>query len=69
MLAPEATVEIPIKEIERREPARASAMPSALLNNLTREEVLDLLAYLEATGKPGAPNFKKEKTQARNGNE
>jgi putative heme-binding domain-containing protein len=64
MLAPETTVEIPVKEIESRKPDRSSPMPAALLNNLSQEEILDLLAYLEAAGKSGAANFKKERPQA-----
>lgn len=59
MLAPEVTVEVPLSEIARREPSKVSAMPSGLLNNLTQEEILDLLAYIEAMGKAKADNFKK----------
>ena len=59
MLAPEVTVEVPLNEIARREPSKVSAMPSGLLNNLTQEEILDLLAYIEAMGKAKADNFKK----------
>lgn len=58
MLAPEATVEIPLAEIARREPSKVSPMPTGLLNNLTKEEILDLLAYLESAGKAGAANFR-----------
>ena len=59
MLAPEVTVEVPLSEIARREPSKVSAMPTGLLNNLKQEEVLDLLAYIEAMGKAKADNFKK----------
>ena len=59
MLAPEVTVEVPISEIARREPSKVSAMPTGLLNQLTQEEILDLLAYIEAMGKEKADNFKK----------
>lgn len=58
MLAPELTIEVPVTEIAKREPSKVSAMPSGLLNNLTKEEILDLLAYLESAGKSGAANFK-----------
>lgn len=61
MLAPEATVEIPLSEIAKREPSKISPMPTGLLNNLTKEEILDLLAYLESAGKAGAANFKNGK--------
>ena len=39
-------VRINKKDIESVTPSRVSAMPEGLLNTLTREEVLDLLAYL-----------------------
>ena len=58
MLAPEVTVEVPISEIARREPSKVSAMPTGLLNQLTQEEILDLLAYIETMGKAKAANFK-----------
>jgi putative heme-binding domain-containing protein len=58
MLAPEVTVEVPISEIARREPSKVSAMPTGLLNNLTQDEILDLLAYVETMGKRKAANFK-----------
>ncbi len=39
-------VRIKKKDVESVAPSRLSAMPEGLLNTLTREEVLDLLAYL-----------------------
>jgi putative heme-binding domain-containing protein len=39
------------KDIESRTVSKLSQMPEGLLNVLTREEILDLLAYLEAGGK------------------
>ncbi|MSR55987.1 MAG: c-type cytochrome, partial [Gemmataceae bacterium] len=39
-------VRINKKDVENVAPSRVSAMPEGLLNTLTREEVLDLLAYL-----------------------
>ena len=51
--------EVRLADIARREPSTVSPMPSGLLNSLTREEILDLLAYLEAAGKPNAANFRK----------
>jgi putative heme-binding domain-containing protein len=58
MLAPDVTVEVPLAEIARREPAKASAMPTSLLDQLSEEEVLDLLAYLQTGGQKDAANFK-----------
>lgn len=43
------------EEIEEVRPAPTSPMPDGLLNGLTREEILDLLAYLKAGGDPKHP--------------
>lgn len=59
MLAPEVTVEVPVAEIARREASKVSPMPTGLLDNLSQEDILDLLAYLQGMGKADAPNFKK----------
>ncbi|MBI2927591.1 MAG: c-type cytochrome [Verrucomicrobia bacterium] len=40
------------KEIQSRDVSKLSVMPEGLLNVLSRDEILDLLAYLEADGKP-----------------
>src|SRR5262249_43849 len=51
-------VEIDKSQIAERHPSRISPMPEGLVNLLTREEILDLLAYIESTGKEKAPNFR-----------
>ncbi len=56
-LAPER-VEIKKSEIAERRASKVSPMPEGLLNQLSQEEILDLLAYIEATGKEKAANFK-----------
>ena len=56
-LAPER-VEIKKSEIAERRPSKISAMPEGLLNQLSKEEILDLLAYIESSGKEKAANFK-----------
>lgn len=33
-------------------------MPDGLLNPFSKDEILDILAYLESGGKETAPNFK-----------
>lgn len=48
LLAPEQITVIPKAEIEERIPSRVSAMPTGLLNVLTREEILDLVSFVEA---------------------
>jgi putative heme-binding domain-containing protein len=59
MLAPEATVEVPLADIASRQPSKVSPMPNGLLNQLTADEILDLLAYIEAAGKSKATNFER----------
>lgn len=41
---------VPLSEIEEREKSKVSIMPQGVLNRLTREEILDLVAYLVARG-------------------
>jgi putative heme-binding domain-containing protein len=48
LLVPESVVTIPKSQIEERVPSRVSPMPAGLVNVLEREEILDLLAFLEA---------------------
>jgi putative heme-binding domain-containing protein len=55
-LAPD-TVEIGLSSIRKREEAVASPMPAGLLNSLRAEQILDLLAFLEAGGDPAKANF------------
>jgi putative heme-binding domain-containing protein len=47
----DATVVIPRASIEQRKPSAISPMPEGLLNTLSKFEVLDLLAFLEAEGR------------------
>jgi len=44
-------VEIKKRDAGRRTPSKLSPMPEGLANILTKEEILDLLAYIEAGGK------------------
>jgi putative heme-binding domain-containing protein len=43
-------VVIPLKEIDERSPSRVSIMPEGVLNTLTQDEILDLLAYVLSGG-------------------
>ncbi|PYI88776.1 MAG: hypothetical protein DME26_02840, partial [Verrucomicrobia bacterium] len=52
-------------EIAERRPSKVSPMPDGLVNLLTQEEILDLLAYIESTGKESAANFKTVASQER----
>ncbi|WP_165231863.1 PVC-type heme-binding CxxCH protein [Aquisphaera insulae] len=45
-------------DIEARKPSASSIMPKGLLDRLTREEILDLVAYVAAGGDPNHPLFR-----------
>ena len=49
MIKPNDVVWLNADEIEATKPATVSVMPTGLLDNLNREEILDLLAYLKST--------------------
>ncbi len=49
-MKPEKTVSIDKKTIESHSKAKTSIMPQGLINSLTREEILDMLAFLEWGG-------------------
>ena len=59
LTTPEVTVEVLINDIARREVSKVSSMPTGLISSLTQDEVLDLLAYIEAMGFAKAGNFGK----------
>ncbi len=44
--------------IRSRQASKVSSMPEGLLSAWSREDVLDLLAYLESDGRPDSPMFK-----------
>jgi hypothetical protein len=58
-------VEIKTSDILERRPSRVSPMPEGLLNQLTKDEILDLLAYIESAGKEKAANFKRAEAATR----
>ena len=49
-LYPDQVKKIPKAEVLERKRSDLSIMPPGLLNNLSKQEVLDLLAYLESAG-------------------
>jgi putative heme-binding domain-containing protein len=51
--------EIPLADIEERKESRLSLMPEGLLVTLTKDEILDLLAYITSGGNPKSPAFAK----------
>jgi putative heme-binding domain-containing protein len=57
----EPPVEIKRGDVAERTPLpKLSFMPNGLLDRLTREDVLDLLAYVAAAGDERAPAFRKD---------
>jgi hypothetical protein len=52
-------VDVPKKDIKSRGASKLSPMPEGLASILTREEILDLLAYIQAGGKSWHEVFKK----------
>jgi putative heme-binding domain-containing protein len=53
------TTKVPKAELKERMASKISTMPEGLLNNFKKDEILDLLAYLQADGKTDAPAFQK----------
>ncbi|HTI72464.1 MAG TPA: c-type cytochrome [Candidatus Limnocylindria bacterium] len=51
--------EVNKSEVKSRNASKISPMPEGLVDILTRDEILDLIAYLESNGQSGAPAFKK----------
>ena len=62
-LAPER-VEIRKADIASRTPSKVSPMPEGLVSQMTKNDILDMLAYIEAMGKEKAANFKPGKQAA-----
>ena len=58
MLAPD-TKEIRKTDIKSKQFSKVSAMMPSLVSTLTKEEILDLLAYFESAGKPDGAPFKR----------
>ena len=52
------TVTLKKEQIAKRSVSKVSPMPEGLIDILTREEILDLLAYMESGGDANAPAFK-----------
>ena len=54
-----ATVTVEKSNIEERKLSKVSPMPEGLLNTFSKEEILDLIAYLESLGDSKHSNFKR----------
>jgi superfamily I DNA/RNA helicase len=58
MLEPGSMTGIKAHDIEEQMPSPVSMMPKGLLNTLSRDEILDLLAYLRSGGDPNDEAFR-----------
>ena len=58
-LEPYQVTEIPKSQIESFAISQTSVMPTDLLNTFTREDILELLAWLEAGGNSSHPSYSK----------
>jgi putative heme-binding domain-containing protein len=53
-----AVAEIPVDDIDQEFPSKISMMPEGLLNTLTKEEILDLVLFIETGGDASHPAFR-----------
>jgi putative heme-binding domain-containing protein len=51
--------EVKKSDVAKRSVAKLSMMPEGLVNTLTKDEILDMLAYIESAGKANAAVFQK----------
>jgi putative heme-binding domain-containing protein len=61
MMTPQVTVEVAVADVKSEAPSAVSPMPAGLLNELTREEIVELLAFLESGGDRNAPIYSRKK--------
>jgi hypothetical protein len=60
MLAPQATIAILEADVKTQEPSPVSPMPPGLLNQFTKEQIVELMAFLDAGGDRNAAVYKKK---------
>lgn len=59
MMDPDSMVAVDRKQVKSMEPSKISMMPPGLVNTLSKDDILDLLAYLIAHGDKKNPMFEK----------
>jgi putative heme-binding domain-containing protein len=59
MMNPQATVTLAEADVKAEEPSPISPMPAGLLNELTKEQIVELIAFLDAGGDRNAPVYRK----------
>jgi hypothetical protein len=57
-MEPNAITTIKVDDIEQMMPSKVSMMPAGLINTLSKDDVLDLLAYMLARGNADDDRFK-----------
>jgi len=57
-LQPQKITKISKQDIEAHRKSKTSIMPAGLLKTLTKDEIADLIAFLEAGGNPKHPNYR-----------
>jgi putative heme-binding domain-containing protein len=60
MMVPDVTIQIAKTDIKSEAPSPVSPMPAGLLNPFTREQILDLMAFLDAGGDAEAAIYQKK---------
>jgi len=60
MLAPGVTVEIAQADVKSEAPSDISPMPPGLLDGLTKEQILELFAFLDASGDRNAAIYRRK---------
>jgi putative heme-binding domain-containing protein len=66
MLALQATIDIAKADVKSEEPSPISPMPPGLLNPFTREQIVELMAFLDAGGDRNAAVYKKKSSAEEN---
>ena len=60
MMNPQATVEVVAADVKSEEPSSVSPMPPGLINELTREQIVELMAFIDAGGDRNAAVYRKK---------
>ena len=60
MMNPQVTVEVAVTDVKTEEPSPVSPMPAGLLTGFSKEQVIELMAFLDAGGDRNAPVYRKK---------
>ena len=56
-LQPDSRVRVEKNKVSSKAASKISPMPTGLVDGLTQEEILDLLAFIESSGRRQHPSF------------